>query len=85
MTLKKATPSKNINLLLNKLIIIIKKTFDGCKADIVIKPLNSVEDLWLGIQVKTTHIKTARSQYYFRLNNSNYENIKIMAKIQRVK
>lgn len=53
---------------------IIKKTFDGCKADIVIKPLNSVEDLWLGIQVKTTNIKTERSQYYFRLNNSKYEN-----------
>jgi hypothetical protein len=53
---------------------IVKKTFDGCKADIVIKPLDSNEDLWLGIQVKSTHVKTEREQYYFRLNNSNYEN-----------
>jgi hypothetical protein len=53
---------------------IIKKTFDGCKADIVIKPLDSNENLWLGIQVKSTHVKTEREQYYFRLNNSNYDN-----------
>jgi hypothetical protein len=56
----------------------IKKTFDGCKADIAIKPLDSKEDLWLGIQVKSTLIKTEREQYYFRLNNSNYENCLIL-------
>jgi hypothetical protein len=57
---------------------IIKKTFDGCKADITIKPLDSKDDLWLGIQVKSTLIKTEREQYYFRLNNSNYENCLIL-------
>jgi hypothetical protein len=50
------------------------KSFDGCKADIAIKKFEEVEDLWLGIQVKTTIKKTEREQYYFRLNNSKYEN-----------
>ena len=49
------------------------KSFDGCKADIVIKKFEEIEDLWLGIQVKTTNKKTERGQYYFRLNNGNYE------------
>ena len=38
------------------------KTFDGCKADIVIKKKNENNDLWLGIQVKTTNKKTDRDQ-----------------------
>ena len=56
----------------------IRKTFDGCKSDIVLKPIDIKEDLWLGIQVKTTHEKTAREQYYFRLNNGKYENCLIL-------
>jgi hypothetical protein len=51
----------------------VKKTFDGCKADIAIKPKKCELDKWLGVQVKTTNKKTERDQYYFRLNNSNYE------------
>jgi len=51
----------------------IKKTFDGCKADIALKPKTCELDKWLCIQVKTTNIKNERGQYYFRLNNSNYE------------
>ena len=50
------------------------KAFDGCKSDVIIKPKTCDDDLWLGIQVKTTHKKTERSQYYFRLNNGKYEN-----------
>lgn len=57
---------------------ILNKPFDGCKADIVIKEVNQDEDLWLGIQVKTTNKKTEREQYYFRLNNGNYENCLIL-------
>ena len=49
------------------------KSFDGCKADIVIKKNDIIEDLWVGIQVKTTNKKTERSQYYFRLNNGKYD------------
>jgi len=55
-----------------------KKTFDGCKADIVIKPKTSNLDKWLGIQVKTTNKKTDREQYYFRLNKGNYEDCLIL-------
>lgn len=50
------------------------KSFDGCKADIIIKKFEETEDLWLGIQVKTTNKKTEREQYYFRLNNGEYDN-----------
>jgi hypothetical protein len=54
------------------------KTFDGCKADIVIKKKNENKDLWLGIQVKTTNKKTDRDQYYFRLNSGKYDNCIIL-------
>jgi len=57
---------------------IIIKTFDGCKADIAIKKNTEISDLWLGIQVKTTNKKTDREQYYFRLNNSKYDNCIIL-------
>lgn len=50
------------------------KTFDGCKADIAIKKIDIIEDLWLGVQVKTTNKKTEREQYYFRLNKGKYDN-----------
>ena len=52
----------------------VVKAFDGCKADIIIKPTTILEDEWLGIQVKTTNKKTEREQYYFRLNNGKYDN-----------
>ena len=53
---------------------IVIKSFDGCKADIAIKNFEETEDLWLGIQVKTTNKKTERGQYYFRLNSGKYDN-----------
>lgn len=54
------------------------KAFDGCKADVIIKPKICSEDLWLGIQVKTTHDKTDQGKYTFRLNNGKYENCIIL-------
>lgn len=60
------------NLISDKFTTI--KTFDGCKADIIIKIIDEENDLWLGIQVKTTYKKTDREQYYFRLNNGQYNN-----------
>jgi hypothetical protein len=32
---------------------IVKKAFDGCKADIIMKPIHCLQDEWIGIQVKT--------------------------------
>jgi len=52
----------------------VTKTFDGCKSDIIIKKFDELQDLWLGIQVKSTNKKTEREQYYFRLNNGRYDN-----------
>ena len=57
---------------------IVIKSFDGCKADIAIKKFEETEDLWLGIQVKTTIKKKDREQYYFRLNNGKYDNCLIL-------
>jgi hypothetical protein len=54
------------------------KSFDGCKADIAIQKFDTTEDLWLGIQVKTTNKKTDRDQYYFRLNEGKYDDCLIL-------
>ena len=48
------------------------RCFDGCKADFVIQKFEEIEDLWLGIQVKSTSKKTDKNQYYFRLNKGKY-------------
>ena len=42
----------NIDIIKNNFTI--KRCFDGCKNDIIIKPVSKEEDEWLGIQVKTT-------------------------------
>ncbi len=52
----------------------VKKLFDGCKADMVIKLNNEPNDIWLGIQVKSTNKPTERGQYYFRMNGNQYPN-----------
>ena len=56
----------------------VKKTFNGCRTDIVLRPVDSIVDLWLGIQVKSTCKKTDKGKYYFRLNGINYDNYLIL-------
>ena len=56
----------------------VKKTFDGCRTDIVLRSADSIFDLWLGIQVKSTYNKTDRGQYDFKLNGINYDNCLIL-------
>jgi hypothetical protein len=56
----------------------VKKTFDGCRTDIVLRPVDSIVDLWLGIQVKSTYKKNDRGKYDFRLNGINYDNCLIL-------
>ena len=43
----------------------VKKTHEGCKCDMIIKPLNMLEDKWLGIQLKTMIYTKRISQYTF--------------------
>jgi hypothetical protein len=53
------------NLVKNNFLVV--KAFDGCKADVIIKPLNVIEDEWVGIQFKTT-LKATRD-YGFHIKN----------------
>jgi hypothetical protein len=55
---------------------IIKKAFDGCKADIILKPINNHNDEWVGIQVKSC--KKPTRDYGFHLDNKDYSNILIL-------
>jgi hypothetical protein len=56
----------------------LKKTFDGCRADVALRPINNIEDSWLGIQVKTTCKKNHMGKYDFKLNKTKYENCIIL-------
>jgi hypothetical protein len=51
------------------------KAFDGCNVDLIYKPINIIEDKWVGIQVKTTNIR--RLTYSFHINNI-YKNCLIL-------
>jgi hypothetical protein len=55
---------------------IIKKAFDGCKADIILKPINNHNDEWIGIQIKSC--KKPTRDYGFHLENKDYSNILIL-------
>lgn len=48
----------------------IVKAFDGCKADMIMKPKSVAENEWIGIQVKSTGL--SKMGYGFHLNN-DYE------------
>ena len=45
----------------------IHKAFDGCKADLILRPLDEKEDKWIGIQVKTTE---RNNHYEFGLHQT---------------
>ena len=63
-----------IDMVKDKFICI--KAFDGCLADMILKPITNQSDEWIGIQVKST----AYSQmgYGFHLDKKNYENMLIL-------
>lgn len=55
----------------------IKRTFEGCKADIAIKPKNINQDKWFGIQIKSTFNKVTKKNnigYNFSICKE-YENM----------
>jgi hypothetical protein len=69
---------------LNYLISIIEpyfnviRSFDSCKADLIVKPKNNISNLWLGIQLKSTSFyNDKRKCYYFNIKN-NYSELIII-------
>jgi len=54
----------------------IIKCFDGCKCDIAFRPLNITNDIWCGLQVKTTNLNTI--DYNFSIEKKGYENLIIL-------
>ena len=54
----------------------IVKCFDGCKCDIAYRPINITNDVWCGIQVKSTNILTR--EYSFHLDKNDYTNLIIL-------
>jgi hypothetical protein len=54
----------------------VVKAFDGCKADIIIKPKHILENKWLGIQVKTC--AKSNRHYMFALAGKDYTNNMIL-------
>lgn len=51
------------------------KAFDGCSADIIIRPLSVQKDEWIGIQVKSTAFKNM--DYGFHLDKKKYDDMLI--------
>lgn len=62
------------NLLKNNFIV--KKTNDGCKCDMYIKPINTINDKWLQIQLKSS--KFNGRVYSFALHNNKYNNMLVI-------
>jgi len=52
-----------------------KKAFDGCLADIIIKPTSVEKDEWMGIQAKTC--SRGKKDYGFHIEQ-NYENLLLL-------
>jgi hypothetical protein len=49
----------------------IHKAFDGCRADLIVRPIGQLQDKWIGVQVKTTE---RNNHYEFHLEN-NYSDL----------
>lgn len=53
----------------------IKRTYEGCLADVYIKPSKTSEDLWLPIQIKATVCKDSKNRYMFGTKYSDYSEL----------
>lgn len=60
------------SILINSLNVI--KTYEGCKADFVIKPKEEFDNNWLGVQLKTTK-SVCHGLYGFKMHNNEYNNM----------
>lgn len=61
-----------INCIENTFDII--KTFESCKSDIIVKPKNNNNNLWLGIQIKSTSAYNNKC-YYFNIKKKYTEQL----------
>lgn len=52
------------------------RTFNGCRADMMLKPINVETDEWIGIQVKST--AENNKDYGFHLDCKGYDNLLIL-------
>ena len=48
---------------------VVERTYEGCLADVAIKPNDSESDLYLPVQLKATSGKGSQNRYIFTLNN----------------
>ncbi len=48
----------------------IVKAFDGCDADVIIKPIDEIFNNWVGVQIKTSNIENKIQS--FKMNNNRY-------------
>lgn len=51
----------------------IYKTNEGCKADMIIRPLNSISNDWIAVQLKARTQKSSVGMYSFTGINKNYD------------
>lgn len=79
--LNKNNNASNIELEGNKILekhisenYIIKKTIEGCSADLLIKDINSNDNLYIPVQMKST-LKKSHNIYSFKKIKSSYKNM----------
>jgi len=54
---------------------------EGCKTDILVRPINIVEDIWLPVQLKVTSEKNkryGRDRYSFNIGENSYDNMLLL-------
>jgi len=71
-TIQECEVIKTVEVLL-KDTMNFQKTTEGCLSDIIVKPLDVAEDMWLRVQVKTT-IDVCHNLYSFKVHANDYEN-----------
>jgi hypothetical protein len=85
--LKKILKTKNVNAniieyngitILNSLLepyFTIKRTHEGCRADLAIKWKEEVDDSWIPVQVKTVSSLSSHNMYSFGLHGHDYSDM----------
>jgi hypothetical protein len=56
----------------------VRKLFDGCKADLAIRPIDISEDKWVGIQVKSTKSIYKDNYFSFHIMKKDYTDVHVL-------